>query len=131
MGVLYAGRLDDLPLPESMILACSEEFFNEDNEYNYYIRNVSPFIRETFETNEINGEYWNEYAACYMWGVLGFLYNPEYLTDEEVSTWKLLVNENYIRQITTKDNVRDSYFAALGALKGDLFYLRGNCCGCP
>ena len=29
MGVLYAGRLDDLPLPESMILACSEEFFND------------------------------------------------------------------------------------------------------
>ena len=29
MSVLYAGRLDNLPLPESMILACSEEFFND------------------------------------------------------------------------------------------------------
>ena len=108
-------------MSEGRLVPYSDEFFDEENEYNYYIRNVSPFIRETFETNEINGEYWNEYAACYMWGVLGFLYNPEYLTEEEVSTWKLLVNEDYIRQITTKDNVRDSYFAALGALKGDLF----------
>ncbi len=108
-------------MSEGRLVPYSDEFFDEENEYNYYIRNVSPFIRETFETNEINGEYWNEYAACYMWGVLGFLYNPDYLSAEEVSTWKLLVNEDYIRQITTKDNVRDSYFAALGALKGDLF----------
>ena len=56
-----------------------------------------------------------------MWGVLGFLYNPDVLSEEEVSTWNLLINEDYCRQITTKDNVRDSYFATLGAIKGDLF----------
>ena len=108
-------------MAEDRLVPYSEDFFDEENELNYYIRNVSPFIRETFETNEINGEYWSSYGACYMWGVLGFLYNPEALSEEEVSTWNLLVNEDYARQITIKDNVRDSYFATLGAIKGDLF----------
>ncbi len=108
-------------MTEDKLVPYSDEFFDEENELNYYIRNVSPFIRETFETNEIDGQYWNEYAACYMWGVLGFLYNPDVLSEEEVSTWNLLINEDYCRQITTKDNVRDSYFATLGAIKGDLF----------
>ena len=108
-------------MTEDKLVPYSDDFFDEENELNFYIRNVSPFIRETFETNEIDGQYWNEYAACYMWGVLGFLYNPDVLSDEEVSTWNLLINEDYCRQITTKDNVRDSYFATLGAIKGDLF----------
>ena len=29
MRVLYHGPLSDYPLPESVILACSEEFFND------------------------------------------------------------------------------------------------------
>ncbi len=108
-------------MSEERLVPYSDDFFDEDNELNYYIRNVSPFIRDTFESNEINGEYWNKYGACYMWGVLGFVYNPEVLSEEEVSTWNLLVNEDYVRQITIKDNVRDAYFATLGAIKGDLF----------
>lgn len=108
-------------LAEDRLVPFTEDFFDEDNELNYYYRNVSPFIREVFETNEINGEYWDGYAACYMWGVVGFLYNPEVLSEEDVSTWKLLVNEDYKCQITIKDNVRDSYFATLGAIKGDMF----------
>ena len=50
----------------------------------------------------------------------GIVYNPDALTHEEASTWKVLGDPKYDRQVTIKDNVRDSYFAAVGALKSDL-----------
>ena len=55
-----------------------------------------------------------------MWGVTGIVYNPEVVSEEDASSWKILDDPNYYRQITIKDNVRDSYFAAVGALKSDL-----------
>ncbi len=55
--------------------------------------------------------------AGYMWGITGIVYNPEAVSAEDASTWKILSNQDYWRRITIKDNVRDSYFAAIGALK--------------
>ncbi len=63
------------------------------------------------------GESWSEYAAGYMWGITGVLYNPALVTQEEASTWEIFGNPKFNRQVTLKDNVRDSYFAALGILK--------------
>ena len=62
---------------------------------------------------------WSKYAAGYMWGVTGVLYNPEKMTEEEASTWDLFLNDKFKRQVTIKDNVRDSYFAALGSYRKD------------
>ena len=107
-------------MAEDMLVPLSEDFFDESDENNYYSRGVSPYIRNIFETHEINGENWSKYAAGYMWGITGIVYNPEVLTQEEASTWKILDDPAYSRQVTIKDNVRDSYFAAVGALKADL-----------
>lgn len=107
-------------MSEGKLQPLSESFFNEEDTNNYYINGVSPFIRATFEENEINGEAWSRYAAGYMWGVTGILYNPEEMTKEEASTWEVFNNKDYFRRITLKDNVRDSYFAAVGALKREL-----------
>lgn len=97
----------------------SESFFDGENEENYYTRCVSPYIAEVFAENQINGESWNRYAACYMWGVTGVLYNPELMTEEEASTWAVFDNPDFYRQITLKDNVRDTYFSTLGYLLKD------------
>jgi len=99
----------------------SDEFFNRENPYNYYIKGVSPYISNVFSQEEINGEIWEKYAACYMWGITGVLYNPEYVEKEEAETWGIFDNPKFYRQVTLKDNVRDTYFAALGYLKADLF----------
>lgn len=107
-------------MAEDQLVPLSEEFFDESEEYNYYINGVSPFIRNIFDTKEINGETWGKYAAGYMWGVTGIVYNPQVVSAEDASSWKILDDERYYRQVTIKDNVRDSYFAALGALKSDL-----------
>ena len=80
---------------------------------------MSPYIRDTFETHEINGETWSKYAAGFMFGITGILYNPEKMTADEAGTWTVLNNPKFSKQITIKDNVRDSYFAAVGALQRD------------
>ena len=105
---------------EGQTVPLSDSFFDPSDENNYYINGVSPYIRRVFDEHEIGGEPWSRYAAGYMWGVTGIVYNPEVVTREEASTWKILDNPKYCRQVTIKDNVRDSYFAAVGALKADL-----------
>jgi len=128
-NMLTIGDVYDLVCPseymimklmsEDKVQPLSEEFFDPEKETNYYIKGVSPYIRNIFETHEINGVTWDRCAAGYMWGVTGFVYNPEKVSEEDASTWKLLENRDYNRQITMKDNVRDAYFAAVGALKGE------------
>lgn len=107
-------------MAEKELCPFSESFFDETQENNYYVRGVSDFIRQTFDENEINGESWSKYAAGYMWGVTGVLYNPEEMTEEEAGTWSVFNNPKFLRQVTIKDNVRDSYFAALGAIRSEL-----------
>lgn len=128
-NMLTIGDVYDLVCPseymimklmaEDKVQPLSEDFFDGENENNYYIRGVSPYIRNIFETHDIGGVPWDKCAAGYMWGVTGFLYNPEVLEEENAATWNLLENRDYNRQITMKDNVRDAYFAAVGALKSE------------
>ena len=54
-----------------------------------------------------------------MWGITGIVYNPDKVTEKEASTWTIIDNSKFRRQITIKDNVRDSMFAAVGAIKSD------------
>lgn len=129
-NMLTIGDVYDLVCPseymimklmaEDRVLPLSDAFFDPENENNYYIRGVSPYIRKIFETHDINGVTWDRCAAGYMWGITGFVYNPEVVSEEDVSTWNLMQNSGYRRQITIKDNVRDAYFAAVGAIKSDL-----------
>lgn len=106
-------------MTEGELQPLSESFFDETDENNYYIRGVSPFIRDAFASNRINGEAWERYAAGYMWGVTGIVYDPDAMTAQDASTWHVFTNKEYFRRITLKDNVRDSYFAALGVLKSN------------
>ena len=93
-------------MAEGWLEPFSEQFFDKNVTENYYTRGVSPFIRSTFDENTINGEAWSRYAAGYMWGITGIVYNPEEVTEEEASTWKIISNDKFKRQITIKDNVQ-------------------------
>lgn len=95
--------------------------FWSDGGENYYASNVSAYI-DGAEDSIFAKHGWHKKAACYMWGTLGLIYNPEkLLSGDDVTSWKLLLNENYARQLTIKDNVRDAYFATLGILNSDKF----------
>ncbi|MDO4477571.1 MAG: extracellular solute-binding protein [Lachnospiraceae bacterium] len=107
-------------MAEDKVQPLSDEFFDETDENNYYIKGVSPYIRSVFEENDINGMTWDKYAAGYMWGVTGLVYNPDEVSKEDAESWTVLTDPAYKHQVTIKDNVRDSYFAAIGAVKADL-----------
>ena len=98
---------------EGMVVPYSEEFKDASNENNYYVRGLSPYIRDVFKELNIEGESLDTYAAGYMWGTLGFVYNPMEVSAEEASGWNLLVNKDYYKRVTIKDSVRDAYFAAI------------------
>lgn len=106
-------------MAEGWLEPYSEQFYDKSIKENYYAKGVSPFIKKMFDDNKINGESWSKYAAGYMWGVTGIVYNPEEVTKEEASTWTIINNDKFRRRITIKDNVRDSMFAAIGAVKAD------------
>ncbi len=112
-------------MDEGQLVPLSDHFFDTADENNYYIRGVSPYLENIFQTQERNGEPWAKYAAGYMWGVTGIVYNPDVVAKEEASTWKILSDPKFYRQVTIKDNVRDSYFAAVGAIKSDLLTSSG------
>lgn len=97
----------------------SESFKDKSIETNYYALNVSPYI-DGDDASIFNSYGWNGRAACYMWGTTGIVYNPEKIIGvEDVATWNILLNENYKKQVTVKDNVRDAYFATLGIINSE------------
>lgn len=105
-------------IAEDMLEPLDEEFFNEDNEQNHYIHNVSPYIASVFEEDRVlNGvtHQLKTYSAGYMWGVTGLVYNREQVSDEELDSkgWSIMLDPAYKKRVTTKDNVRDSYFVGL------------------
>lgn len=135
---LKLGDKYDLVCPsEYMIMKLAAEGmiqpldFDLTEKHNYYNDYVSPFIREKFENGSmlVKGESelqpWSKYAAGYMWGVTGLVFNPAFVDEEtdlktgDYSGWKALINPKYRNKVTTKDNVRDSYFVGLGILNRD------------
>ena len=102
---LNLGNVFDLVCPsdymimklmtENRLEPLSDDFFDETNDNNYYRKGLSPYIKQVFDEHEINGEPWSDYAAGYMWGVTGMIYNPDEVTQEEASTWSILINEKF------------------------------------
>ncbi len=125
--------------------------------YNDY---ASDFIKNLFnskeEENIVSGEKlsWANYAVCYMWGTMGFVYNPKKLVetnsaidknsilDEDgelavfgaeleealdgiVNTWELPWIAYYKNLGTIKNSIRDTYALAVGYVyRDELFKFR-------
>lgn len=82
--------------------------------------NVSPFAVGMFNrmSRTVNV---SDYAVGYMWGTTGFLYNPAFVSDEEVSSWSALLNPKFRGKIFMKDAFRDVYSVmVLYAYRDDL-----------
>ncbi len=106
-------------IDEGNFVEYSEAFRDATIEENYYAQYVSQYIDGDADSVFVkNG--WDGIAACYMWGTTGLVYNPENLkNDDDISTFGILMNEDYNRRVTIKDNVRDAYFATLGIINAD------------
>lgn len=98
-------------MAEGLLEPFSSDFYDESIEENYYIKGVSPYIKGVFEELSINGQPLSKYAAGYMWGTLGIVYNPEFVSEEDAAHWNLLLSDEFSKRVTIKDSVRDAYFA--------------------
>lgn len=94
-----------------------EEF--DGSKLDIYRQNCSPYILNLFEEQG-----WTNFAACYMWGTLGIIYNPSILGElmdtknddgeyeYDVESWEDFNNPKFKGVISLKDSVRDSYCVA-------------------
>lgn len=81
-----------------------------------YIGNISPYITEKFNQIDGKGKNANDYSVGYMWGTVGLIYNPKYISSDEVATWEVLRNPAYKGKVLMKDAFRDVYTALLIAI---------------
>ncbi len=92
-----------------------------------YNSNISPFIKEKLQAIEIDsGKYKNDnlslydFMVGYMWGTMGWVYNTETVSVDDVKNWYSPFNNSDIYgRITIKDSVRDSYIVGLAMVYQD------------
>ena len=88
-------------IEEDMVEPFTDDFLKNSN----YTKYASPYIRQLFETNN-----WTDYAVAYMWGTMGYVYNPDTVSADDMQSWAGIWSETYTGKSTIKDSVRDSYF---------------------
>lgn len=98
---------------EKRLEPLSQEFYDKTQIYNYYAKGVSPYIYARMKALTEGGESLTDYAAGYMWGTLGTVYNPSVVDAKDASSFKIYLNKKYDKRITIKDSIRDTYFAGL------------------
>ena len=102
-------------LRNDLLLPIDKDFGQTPN----YIDNIAPYIVEQFNKIEGNGKNANDYAVGYMWGTVGMIYNPKYVSDDDTRSWDALKNPAYQGKVLMKDAFRDVYTALLVALNRD------------
>ncbi len=95
----------DRMLANDMLLPINRDFGTTPD----YISLVSPYALQQFSRLDKPGKKANNYAVGYMWGTTGILYNPQYVTDEEVDTWGIIWDDRFQGKILMKDAYRDIY----------------------
>lgn len=84
-----------------------------------YTVNVAPYMKQMFNLIQGSGKNANDYAVPYMWGTVGMLYNTQYVTREEASTWYTLKDPKWAGKLFVKDAFRDVYTSLIIALNRD------------
>ncbi len=103
-------------LRNNLLLPIDKDFGEGEN---YIDENVSPFIKEMFNQVDGSGKNANDYAVGYMWGTTGFLYNSDYVSDDEVTSWSAIANSKFAGHLFVKDAFRDVYGPLLMMLRQD------------
>ncbi len=128
-GQITSGRIKpDLICPSDYMIqkmaneGLLEKFsYNESTgEYGESLKNFgdygSPFIKERFSSVKLNdNNSFLTYSVPYFWGTMGFTYDPEYFSEEEIGTWEALWSKEskFQKQLSLKDSMRDSYVTAI------------------
>lgn len=105
-------------LNNGLLLPLDFDALEKTGTENYIVKNTSPYIRNMF--SQINPKIdANKYSVAFMWGTTGIIYNPEFVSKEDASTWNVIRNPKYFGKILLKDAPRDVYAPVLIYLKQD------------
>lgn len=75
-----------------------------------YFGNVAPFAVEKFQQMAPNASVnVADYAAGYMWGTTGFIFNPQYVDVADLESWGAIMDSKFANRILMKDAFRDVY----------------------
>lgn len=75
---------------------------------------VSPYLQNIYEGLEVdNVGTVAEFAAGYMWGTVGLVYNPLEINPEDMTSWQALYDPAYEGKGMIKDSVREVLMAAM------------------
>lgn len=86
-----------------------------------YTTNLSSFLKNRMDAFSAPGKKANDYMLPYMWGTSGILYNPEFISKEEVSSWACFFNQKNKGKILMKDHYWDAYnMAAIWGFHEDI-----------
>lgn len=114
---IKAGGADyDVLFPSDYMI---ERMIKEDMLHKLDFNNIPnyKYIADRFKNLDYDPE--NEYSVPYMWGTVGILYNKT-MVDEPVTSWRILWDEKYSKQILMLDSQRDSIGVALKMLGYDM-----------
>lgn len=136
LNVLRTGKSQyDLVCPSDYVI---QKMIKEDMLEKYDLSKVDNFenygakyIKSLFERSKVStdrGEkVWIDYSIPYMWGTMGFMYNPDNVNPDDIKSWSILWDGNYKYKSTLKDSVRDTYVAAaMYVYKDELKELKNN-----
>lgn len=102
-------------LRKNLLMPISHNFGNTPD----YTANIAPYFQNLINEFSSEDRKGSDYAVGYMWGTTGLLYNTEFVTEEEASTWGTVWNPKYRNRILMKDAFRDVY----GSM---MMYIRKN-----
>ncbi|MBO7270315.1 MAG: extracellular solute-binding protein, partial [Bacteroidales bacterium] len=91
-------------MAQNLLLPIQRDFGSTPNDID---QNLSPFIVKSFEKVNCGDKRALDYTVPYMWGTTGILYNAKYVSDQEASSWDILVNPKFYDKIFVKDACRD------------------------
>ncbi len=114
---IKAGGADyDVLFPSDYMI---ERMIKEDMLHKLDFTNIPnyKYIEDQFKNLDYDPQ--NEYSVPYMWGTVGILYNKT-MVDEPVTSWKILWDPKYSKQILMLDSQRDSIGVALKMLGYDM-----------
>ena len=75
---------------------------------------VSPYLQNIYENLDVeNVGTVAEFAAGYMWGTVGLVYNPDEVAAEEMTSWQALYKPEFENRGMIKDSVREVLMASI------------------
>ena len=99
-----------------MLLPIDQDFGDTPN---YIKEGVSPYLMDCLSSLNVGYVDPRQYAVPYMWGTVGFIFNPKHVDREDLRTWDVLRNHKYEGKIFVKDAARDIYSQIIQYLKKD------------